>query len=85
MQAAALLSALMGAKGLTMRELGEKLGLTRQRVEQLHAAGRLSHKPRKVAYGSAGAFFYLFPNATTKTGNDRKPGRPKKPLDKVQD
>ena len=63
---------------LTQAQLGARLGVSRQRVGQLYAAGRLSHQPRKLKFGR-NKYLLLFPRET-RVLPGLKTGRPRKDL-----
>lgn len=72
---------------LDLTAFAAKLGLTRERIRQLVAEGRISPKPKLVPFGRRGYSVYFFASNARRIGADRRKGRSgrKKRLDKANE
>lgn len=74
---------------MSLTQMAEKLDLSRERVRQLVAEGRIRPAPKLVPFGrpssrSKQSHVYIFADNARKVGEDGKSGRPRKPLDKAK-
>ena len=72
---------------LSLTQMAAKLDLSRERVRQLVAEGRIRPAPELVPFGRPSrrckqSHVYIFADNARKVGEDGKSGRPKKQLDK---
>ena len=70
-------------KTLNLSEMASRLGVTRERVRQLVKAGRIRPAPKLIPM-SAKNHIYIFAAGARKVGEDGKPGRKPKTLDKAE-